>query len=67
MQIQMRVAVALSNDIHEDDTAIGSPHAGFAPETADEVVVAFAHGDPRSPYVIGSLWNGEDKPPVKRD
>jgi hypothetical protein len=32
------------------------------PEVDDEVLVAFAHGDTRSPYVIGSLWKS-DKPP----
>jgi hypothetical protein len=37
--------------------------ARFAlPEVDDEVLVAFANGDARSPYVIGSLWKS-DKPP----
>jgi len=38
--------------------------AGFLPEVDDEVLVAFAHGDMRSPYFIGSLWNDKDKPPT---
>jgi uncharacterized protein involved in type VI secretion and phage assembly len=52
---------------------IASPMAGndrgiyFLPEVEDEVLVAFEHGDLRFPYVIGSLWNGRDKPPVKND
>lgn len=33
------------------------------PEIDDEVLVAFEHGDINMPYVIGSLWNGEDVPP----
>ena len=37
----------------------------FIPQDGDEVLVAFSHGDVREPYVIGSLWNGEDKPPRK--
>jgi uncharacterized protein involved in type VI secretion and phage assembly len=36
----------------------------FIPEVEDEVLVAFRHGDPRHPYIIGSLWNGRDRPPV---
>lgn len=35
----------------------------FLPEVEDEVLVAFAHGDVRFPYVIGALWNGVDAPP----
>jgi phage protein D len=36
--------------------------AVFIPEVDDEVVVGFDHGDVRWPYVVGSLWNGKDKP-----
>jgi uncharacterized protein involved in type VI secretion and phage assembly len=37
--------------------------AFFLPEVDDEVLVAFEYGDINMPYIIGSLWNGEDKPP----
>ncbi|HEY9245246.1 MAG TPA: phage baseplate assembly protein V [Candidatus Methanoperedens sp.] len=37
--------------------------AFFLPEVDDEVIVAFEYGDINMPYVIGSLWNGKDKPP----
>jgi len=47
---------------------VASPMAGngrgayFLPEVGDEVLVAFENGDLRFPYVVGSLWNGVDKP-----
>lgn len=34
------------------------------PEVNDEVLVVFEHGDLNHPIVIGSLWNGQDKPPL---
>lgn len=40
--------------------------AVFRPEVDDEVLVVFAHGDMRFPYVIGALWNGKDKMPSER-
>jgi phage baseplate assembly protein V len=35
----------------------------FLPEVGDEVLVAFENGDIARPYVLGGLWNGQDKPP----
>jgi uncharacterized protein involved in type VI secretion and phage assembly len=35
----------------------------FIPEVNDEVLVAFEHGDVNHPYVVGSLYNGQDQPP----
>jgi uncharacterized protein involved in type VI secretion and phage assembly len=35
----------------------------FLPEVEDEVLVAFEQGDLNYPYIIGSLWNSEDKHP----
>jgi uncharacterized protein involved in type VI secretion and phage assembly len=32
------------------------------PEVNDEVLLAFEFGDVRRPYVVGSLYNGQDKP-----
>ncbi|HUL66164.1 MAG TPA: phage baseplate assembly protein V [Burkholderiaceae bacterium] len=69
MQIQMHVAVALAADVREQEAATGPMHGAgtdFMPETSDDVVVAFAHGDLRSPYVTGSLWNDRDTPPPGR-
>ena len=36
----------------------------FIPEIDDEVLVAFEQGDFNFPYIVGSLWNSLDKPPV---
>jgi phage protein D len=47
---------------------VASPSAGkdrgllMMPIAGDEVLVAFEHGDARRPYVIGSVWNGREKP-----
>jgi uncharacterized protein involved in type VI secretion and phage assembly len=35
----------------------------FMPELHDEVLLAFDQGDPRLPYVVGFMWNGQDTPP----
>jgi uncharacterized protein involved in type VI secretion and phage assembly len=39
----------------------------FVPDVDDEVLVAFGHGRPEDPYVIGALWNGHDAPPQRMD
>lgn len=39
----------------------------FIPDVDDEVLVAFAGGDGRHPFVIGALWNGVDQPPTSMD
>ncbi|WP_018259000.1 phage baseplate assembly protein V [Halomicrobium katesii] len=39
----------------------------FLPEVDDEVLVAFENGDIHKPYVVGSLWNGKQKPPQKNE
>src|SRR4051794_32389997 len=39
----------------------------FIPDVGDEVLVAFEGGQPRRPYVVGALWNGQDAPPEQMD
>jgi len=39
----------------------------FIPEVNDEVLVAFEHDDTNRPFILGSLWNGKDKPPEGSD
>jgi uncharacterized protein involved in type VI secretion and phage assembly len=49
-------------------TALAGGERGlqFMPEVGDEVLVAFEQGDPRSPYIVGFLWNGKQKPPRQK-
>jgi Rhs element Vgr protein len=45
--------------------AVSFVGAGFVlPEVDDEVLVAFENGDLEHPYVLGTLWNGVDRPPT---
>ena len=59
----------LADDVESNWARVLAPVAGkergffFLPEVDDEVLVAFEHGDPACPYVLGGLWNGRDKPP----
>jgi uncharacterized protein involved in type VI secretion and phage assembly len=68
-----RVKVALpwlADAVESDWARIAVPMAGkgrgtyFLPEVDDEVLLAFEHGDPAFPYVLGGLWNGKDEPPA---
>lgn len=39
----------------------------FIPDVGDEVLIGFDNGYLSCPYVIGALWNGNDKPPETMD
>lgn len=59
------------SDVDESHWArVASPMAGpgrglyLLPEVDDEVLVMFEQGRIDSPFVIGSLWNGQDPPPA---
>jgi len=60
----------LSDEVESDWAGLVGPGAGpdrgfyWLPEINDEVLVVFEHGDINKPYVIGGLWNGQDKPPL---
>jgi uncharacterized protein involved in type VI secretion and phage assembly len=38
--------------------------AFFRPEPEDEVMIAWEHGDPRRPHLLGGLWSQTDSPPA---
>jgi uncharacterized protein involved in type VI secretion and phage assembly len=67
---RVRVKFPYLNDQLSDWARIAHPMAGknrgayFVPEPEDEVLVAFECGDPRRPYVVGSLWSTADPPPA---
>jgi phage protein D/phage baseplate assembly protein gpV len=44
--------------------AAAGPNSGavFLPEVDDEILVSFENGDIHKPFVIGGLYNGQDKP-----
>jgi uncharacterized protein involved in type VI secretion and phage assembly len=58
---------------YEEWARVAQPYAGpeygstWIPEVDTEVLLAFAHGDMRAPYVIGTLYNPVDLPPYARD
>lgn len=39
----------------------------FVPEVEDEVLVVFEQNNINYPYIIGCLWNGEDRPPISNN
>ena len=59
----------LSDEVESTWARVVQPMAGnlrgfwFIPEIDDEVLVGFELGDVRRPFVVGSLYNGQDKPP----
>jgi uncharacterized protein involved in type VI secretion and phage assembly len=70
-----RVKVKFPWLTEDDESAwarVATPMAGrerglyLLPEVDDEVLVAFEHGDPRFPYVVGSLWNKNAMPPEEQ-
>jgi uncharacterized protein involved in type VI secretion and phage assembly len=71
---RVKLKLPWMSDTAESDWArVVTPMAGagrgfyFLPEVDDEVLVAFEHGFSDAPYVLGSLWNGKDKPPESND
>jgi phage protein D len=66
---RVRVKYPSLSDTEESAWArIATPSAGngrgllMLPQVNEEVIVGFEHGDTRRPIVVGSLFNGRDKP-----
>jgi len=66
---RVRVKYPSLSDTEESAWArIATPSAGNArgllmmPQVQEEVIIGFEHGDTRRPIVVGSLFNGRDKP-----
>ena len=63
----------ISDQLESNWARLVTPMAGpgrgfeFIPEVNDEVLVAFEYDDINKPYILGSLWNGKDKPPETSD
>jgi uncharacterized protein involved in type VI secretion and phage assembly len=67
---RVKVRFPMLSDLDSDWCRLVSPMTGdgrglfILPEIEDEVLVAFEGGGAGRPYVIGSLWNGQDAPPL---
>ena len=66
---RVRVKYPSLSDKEESEWArIATPSSGnqrgllMLPQPDEEVIVGFEHGDPRRPIVVGSVFNGKDKP-----
>lgn len=63
----------LGEEIISDWARVLSPATGnnrgifFLPQIEQEVIVSFLYGNVDMPYVIGSVWNGVDLPPVSKE
>ena len=69
---RVRISLPWLSDAYVSDwVRVVHPGAGadrgtvMLPEVEDEVLVAFEGGDVRRPYVLGGLYNGQDRPPLE--
>ncbi|MFC5475562.1 phage baseplate assembly protein V [Paraherbaspirillum soli] len=64
--------VLKGQDIESDWLQIVSCSAGpgygafFLPQAGDSALLAFADGDASKAYVLGFMWNGQQKPPLEK-
>ena len=73
VKVKLPWALDNKNDEYEAWARIATLMAGnnrgtwFIPDVNDEVLISFEAGNPRRPYVVGVLWNGQDAPPESMD
>ncbi len=71
VKVKLPTLVTKDGEVESDWARLVSPMAGgqrgmeFVPEVNDEVLVAFEADDIHRPFVLGALWNTQDKPPFK--
>jgi uncharacterized protein involved in type VI secretion and phage assembly len=65
---RVKLTLPSLSDVESFWAPVGLPAGGnergisMLPVPGDQVIVAFENGDPSYPYVIGSIFNGKDKP-----
>jgi phage protein D/phage baseplate assembly protein gpV len=70
---RVKVKYVTLGELESDWVRVAAPDAGpkygiqFIPEVGGEVLVAFEHGDINAPIILGSVWNGKDKPPLQEN
>jgi hypothetical protein len=65
-RLKVKIPAVLGQDEVWAGLLVQGRRAFFVPDPDDEVLVAFEAGDPRSPVVLGTLWDGSDRPPEHR-
>lgn len=72
---RVKLKLPVYDDIETDWARVAVPYGGAAgeghgfhwvPEKGDEVLVAFLHGDPKLPVVVGTVYSKKQKPPSKK-
>jgi uncharacterized protein involved in type VI secretion and phage assembly len=72
---RVKVKIPVYGNTETDWARVAVPFGGAAggghgfqwiPEEGDEVLVAFAHDDPKAPIVVGSLYSQKQKPPSRQ-